>query len=248
MKRVRKLLLGPRTFSPLFLSVFALFLVTLFRADGVQLDRLSVLAATIAAFTAMVLVITNNRALEISQRLLDEAVRQRELNTAPHVAVWLEANEKIPVAVELVLKNIGRGPAYGVETSFVSGAEDYADPKHHLLLLIKNGVEFMAPDREVRGSFGGISYMKDYPFVLAVKYFPSRERKIDQLIEEHFTMNPWEAVKGQLKDPTEEALKTVASELRRMNDRHAKYKPLVIGSRRGLSVHRLGETLRRLLP
>jgi len=220
MERLRKIFFNPRLFRPLFMVAFAGFVFTLVGAEGIVLDRLAVLAATIAAFTAFLLVLSSEQSLETARLLLAETVKQRERDTTPHVAIWLEANAKEPVAVELVLKNIGRGPAYGVHISFVTGDRDYQDRKHHLLLMIENGVEFLAPGREVRDSFGGISYMKDYPFVLAVTYFPSKEKRVDEMIEERFTMNPWEAVKGQMKDPTEEALKTIASELRRMNDQH----------------------------
>lgn len=123
----------------------------------------------------MILAVSNRQSLQISQRLLDEAVKQREIDTTPHVAVWLENSPKESIACDLVVRNIGRGAAYGVKISFVTGEEDYSNPNYHSLHLIHNGVKFMAPGREVRDTLSGLPYIKTYSFVLAVKYFPSRE-------------------------------------------------------------------------
>lgn len=220
MKKVRNVFLGPCTFAPLLLFVFAFFLVTLFQADGVQLDRLSVLAATIAAFTAMLLVIANQRSLEISQRLLDETVKQRELNTAPQVVTWLEPSTRIDISCDMVVKNVGAATAYDVKVEFVSGGEDYTDESKFMLGIIKSGIKVMVPGREVREIFGGVQFIKDYPFTLSVSYSPTNGSGETGRISEDFVMNPWEGAGQQVEQDDLKVLKSIAAELKRMNDRH----------------------------
>lgn len=224
MRKLRTLLLGPRTTGPLILLVFSILLVTLFRAEGVQLDRLSVLTATIAAFSAVILVFANQQGLEISQRLLEESIKQRELNTTPHVALWLDANPEQPVACELVVKNIGHGPAYGIELSFVTGSEAFSDPRYHSRRLVDHGVKFMAPGRELRNILAGMRYMPETSFRMAVRYYPTKDMLAADVIEEEFDLNPWEAVRSEFENEQTKALTEIARELKRKNDKNTTWR------------------------
>ena len=220
LRRMYSRLTHPRIFPFLFLFVFALTLATLFRAEGVDLDRLSVLVASIAAFTAVMSVIKSQEAVEVSKGLLDEAIRQRQINTTPHVVAWLEPSSKVDIACDMILKNVGTATAYDVTVDFVSGGEDYTDRDKFLLLIINQGVKVMVPGREVREIFGGVQFMKDYPFTVSVSYSPTNAPNSLALITECFVMNPWEGSGQSVERDDIKELKSIVTQLKRMNDRH----------------------------
>lgn len=196
---------------------FTAMLLKVDGADNVELNRLSVFAATIAAFTGFMLIMANQDAIDISRKML-------EMERTPHVALWLDSNAELPFACDLVVKNIGRGPAYGIRISFVTGSRHFSNPMYHSRQLVDHGIKFMAPGREIRDMLAGMQYMPPKAFRMAVAYYPTKELRPEDRIEEQFEMNPWEAVKGETDNKDTKALTEIAHELKRMNDRQTTWR------------------------
>jgi hypothetical protein len=131
------------------------------------LGRWSVIAALAATSAAVMSVVQNFGALQLSGDMLNEARLERELNLTPKIGAWLEPDPRGKVTARVVIMNVGGGPAYKV--SFFHQRQS-GDASERLSYLDETVINFMPPNRQVTYNLGRIVDFPEKPISLAVSY------------------------------------------------------------------------------
>lgn len=98
-------------------------------------------------FSAIVAISTVVYAI-LTWRLTSETKRTRKANTQPKIAIFIEAAGTSISLKDLVIQNIGAGPAYGVQFRII---EDLPSDICHPLAsmnLVRNGLPYLAPGQK----------------------------------------------------------------------------------------------------
>ena len=105
-------------------------------------DILSISIAAILAITTIVYA-------WITRRMLNETKRMRESQTEPHVFINVQPMERAKFILNMVVENIGHGPAYDLK--FKVEPDIVMDPDYKLseVSFIKNGFRYLAPDQKL---------------------------------------------------------------------------------------------------
>lgn len=106
--------------------------------------------------------------------LVSETKRMRKAQTDPFVSVISEPGEQWINLIDLVIKNIGLGPAYDVQFTVTPDFQYARGMYLSNVPVIKNGIPYLAPDQQIR--FLLTEILEDYqdkitkPFNIAVTY------------------------------------------------------------------------------
>ena len=105
-------------------------------------DILSIGIAAILAITTIVYA-------WITRRMLNETKRMRESQTEPHVFVNVQPMERAKFILNMVIQNIGHGPAYDLK--FKVEPDILLEPAYKIseINLMKNGFRYLAPDQKL---------------------------------------------------------------------------------------------------
>lgn len=160
----------------------------------------AVAAATQVGFALAVIVLTVITA-RLTVRMVRETVALRRVETDPHVAVFLDVPPGRQV-VEIVLANLGRGPAYDVRCSFSRPVADAARQdlggKPHFQHL-----SFVHPGGQIRtlldAAYRLVANSDFDPLDVTVVYRGADKRPFS----ETFTLDPklFAGIVGQFNDP-----------------------------------------------
>jgi hypothetical protein len=131
-------------------------------------DNLSILFSALVAVATVVYAV-------LTWRLVEETRKMRESQTEPVVSVMIEQAEQWINLIDMVIRNIGLGPAYNLKFR-VDPDFKYEDTNKNLsdLGFIRNGVQYLAPNQEIR--FFLTSLVQNYkekiehPFQITVSY------------------------------------------------------------------------------
>ena len=93
----------------------------------------------------------------LTWRLVSESRRMRHAQTEPKVAVTYRSREEWMALLDIVVKNIGLGPAYDIKFEIVPITQGEATQELIKELKERNflnaGLSFLAPDQEVSSFF-----------------------------------------------------------------------------------------------
>lgn len=126
----------------------------------------------------------------LTVRLVRETIRLRKVGTNPDIAIYFEPYERSINLINLVVKNIGNGPAYHL--SFViEQAPPVKDQigKRLSEIALFDGFKYMAPGRELRYYFGSVFALMQEPVPGAVTITVSYESKERERQREAFTLD-----------------------------------------------------------
>ena len=126
------------------------------------------IATVIIAGTAIVTVFLT-KTLATENRLL------RKAGTEPKVVPYIKVDHRFTRAINLVLSNVGQGPAKNVQYSFVADADDFAN---HSVALInysnRTAISILPQGEQIEEFFGmGTDLLKNPPlgpFDVSIKY------------------------------------------------------------------------------
>jgi len=91
----------------------------------------------------------------LTWKLVAETRKMREAQTEPKVSVFVELNDQLFAGVDLVIRNVGQGPAYNIHFAFQGDPAAFADDRPlDQLPLIKNGLSYLAPNQTFRFMLG----------------------------------------------------------------------------------------------
>ena len=99
-------------------------------------------------FTAVVAIATVVYAI-LAWKLVSETRTMREVQTEPKVSAILQPREDWINFVDLIIQNIGLGPAYNVKFEVNPDFEDIGG-KLSDIGFIKNGLNYMAPNQKIQ--------------------------------------------------------------------------------------------------
>ncbi len=105
-------------------------------------DILSIGIAAILAITTIVYA-------WITRRMLNETKRMRESQTEPHVFINIQPMKRAEFLLNMVIQNIGHGPAYDLKFSVMPDIVMGTDYKLSEVNLIKEGFKYLAPDQKI---------------------------------------------------------------------------------------------------
>lgn len=111
-----------------------------------------VFAAIVAASTVVYAILTS--------KLVSETRRMRKMQTEPNISVRVESNERAIKFVDIVVENIGAGPAFDVKFRLKDDLKLFANDKFSEIGFIKNGLKYLAPKQKLR------YFLLDLPRVL----------------------------------------------------------------------------------
>jgi hypothetical protein len=96
----------------------------------------------------------------LTWRLVSETRRMREAQTEPNIFVNLQPREEWINFIDMVIQNIGSGPAYNIHMIY---DKDFEFSRGHFLselVLFKNGINSLSPNQKL--SFFLTSMIEDY--------------------------------------------------------------------------------------
>jgi len=160
-----------------------------------------------------------------NRRLTRETVALRKAETDPNVAVYLELRADSRHLYDIVVRNIGNGPAYDV--SFIISNNDQPGERVTLWRLgfVRNGIKYLAPAQELRTFAGPFNELNIGSITLAATYFdrPMMQARKPQVFRETFDLDVHLLdgglfmTKGKSADDTiAEQLTNVVQELKRI--------------------------------
>lgn len=93
----------------------------------------------------------------LTWKLVAETRKMREAQTEPRVSVFVEFNDQFFAGVDLVIRNVGQGPAYDICFAFQGDPTVFtADRPLDQLPIIRNGLSYLAPNQTFRFLLGAL--------------------------------------------------------------------------------------------
>jgi hypothetical protein len=114
--------------------------------------------AITVVFSAVVAIATVVYAI-LTWKLVSETIKMREAQTEPKISATIQADERYINWINLIIQNIGQGPAYNVKFELNPDFEDKNIPdvenidetfKLSEVGFIKNGLPYFAPDQRIQ--------------------------------------------------------------------------------------------------
>jgi hypothetical protein len=185
----------------LLLVVFTLLLLSLATSGEGSRERLGILASLIAAFAALILAVLTSEYVNATQELVRETTALRRVETDPDVVAYLEQERRWTGIVEMVIRNVGRGPAWGV--SFPDPPDfliitDHANPENSPYRLadmaLFRGLDCLAPSQEYRFYYTRLRHVLDGSvpeITLRITYHSTETRQRGEVpIDRSFVLDP----------------------------------------------------------
>ncbi|MGB8226938.1 MAG: hypothetical protein WCE45_08785 [Sedimentisphaerales bacterium] len=127
----------------------------------------------------------------LTWKLVSETIKLRKAQTEPTISIRIEPNEHCLLYCDMIIQNIGLGPAYDLKFYLDSEIKDIDGKPLSELNLIKNGIRYLAPNSKRQFFFAQFSEKsKDTmkirdSFEIKVIYKNSQ----DEILDECFTID-----------------------------------------------------------
>ena len=119
-------------------------------------------------------------------RLSDETIKMREVQTEPNVSIIIEPREERMALINMKIRNIGSGPAYGIRFKIAPDFE-YFNEKN--LSQIMEGVKYLAPNQKRQFFLTNLAEDHDKKINNPFKIKASYKDKFDKKFEETFIID-----------------------------------------------------------
>ena len=125
----------------------------------------------------------------LTAKLVSETKRMRKSQTDPELSISLIQHESSIIFIELLVENIGLGPAYNVDFEVI---KDFKLPKRNLseVGFIKNGIRFFPPKQPMKlwvASFREDEDLEKKSIIINVIYENSISEKFSREFELNFS-------------------------------------------------------------
>lgn len=127
----------------------------------------------------------------LNRNLVAETIALRKAETDPFVAVYIEQSEAEFSFFDLVIKNIGRGPAFNVSFDVLPDIPIWIEDEYRLTdaAVIADGLEFLAPGQDLKFFFGSYIELTKQPITVTVQYFGADCKGNPIPFRNHFTLH-----------------------------------------------------------
>ncbi len=95
-------------------------------------------------FSALVAISTVVYAI-LTWRLVNETIQLRKAQTEPKISIRIEPSENCMFYCDMIIENIGLGPAYDINFQLDTDITDYHKKPLSDMNMIKNGIQYLAP-------------------------------------------------------------------------------------------------------
>ena len=110
----------------------------------------------------------------LTWKLVSETKKMREVQTEPKLSIFIESNPKHHVLKDLVVQNIGLGPAHDVKFETHSDFKLITGKALDELKLIKNGIKYLSPNNRYQfllaNLYQNFKGKANHPFEIKVSY------------------------------------------------------------------------------
>lgn len=192
-----------RLIKKLFLPIILIILLLLFILLSFQFSNflnqnngvLMLIFTGVVAFATIVYAI-------LTWMLVSETKEMREVQTEPRVSVVFQPREEWINFIDLIVKNIGLGPAYDIKFNVKPDFEYRKGRSLSEINFIKNGVKYLNPNQKIQffltNLVEGFDKKVKIPFTIEVSY----KNKFGKKYSENFVIDFSELLGlGQLGEP-----------------------------------------------
>jgi len=86
----------------------------------------------------------------LTWKLVSETRRMRKVQTEPNISVFIKPREEWIGFVDLIIQNIGLGPAYNIKFDIKPSFESIGEDSISEIGFIKNGLNYLGPNRKIQ--------------------------------------------------------------------------------------------------
>ena len=86
----------------------------------------------------------------LTWKLVSETRRMRKVQTEPNVSVFIKPREEWIGFVDLIIQNIGLGPAYNIKFDIKPSFESIGEDSISEIGFIKNGLNYLGPNQKIQ--------------------------------------------------------------------------------------------------
>ncbi|PXV70123.1 hypothetical protein C8C78_101120 [Halanaerobium congolense] len=128
-------------------------------------------SGVIALFFSGVVAISTVVYSVLTSKLVSETIKMREVETEPDISVIVQPRKEFINFIDLIIENIGNGPAYNISFEV---SKDFIIPSDEKLseLPIMKKIEYMAPSQKIQFFLASMIDDKDNPkkFTITANY------------------------------------------------------------------------------
>jgi hypothetical protein len=99
---------------------------------------LTIIFSALVAFSTVIYAV-------LTWKLVNETIKLRKAQTEPKISIRIEPNENCMFYCDMIIENIGLGPAYNINFELDPDIKDFHKKALSDLNLIKNGIKYLAP-------------------------------------------------------------------------------------------------------
>jgi len=127
----------------------------------------------------------------LTWKLVSETIKLREAQTEPKISIRIEPNEHCMLYCDMIIQNIGLGPAYDLNFNISPDIKDFDEKPLSELNIIKNGIKYLAPSAKRQFFLTQFSKQSkenreiQEPFGIEVIYKDGQ----DKILKDHFTID-----------------------------------------------------------
>lgn len=180
------------------------------------LDFLNQNSGALAIVFSAVVAITTVVYAILTWKLVSETKKMRKSQTEPHVSVNIQPKEESIYFIEMIVENIGLGPAYNVKFEVDPDFEYEKGKFLSNLGFVKNGLKYFAPNQKLK--FFLTSVAEDFeektkkPFKINISY----EDNTGEIHEDKYPIN-FSELRG-LRQLGEPPLEKIAENIKNMHN------------------------------
>ncbi len=149
----------------------------------------------------------------LTWRLSTETIKVRKAHTEPNVSVFLEQNRASIHFFDLIVKNIGSGPAYDVAFKVLEEFEIPKERKLSQIDFIREGIRYMPPNYLIRCYFltflGNYEKIIDKNIRIQVTYKNANKDNLSEVI--NLNMSQFKGIQTLGEDPLNKIAKSIES-------------------------------------
>jgi hypothetical protein len=132
----------------------------------------------------------------LTWKLVSETRKMREVQTEPHLSIYLIPNERVSYFKDLVIKNIGLGPAYTISFSINPDFVNFRGGKLSEVGFMKKGIKYLAPNQKYQlfltNMQENFKEKSANPFSISVTYYNLNKKLYTDIFQIDFS--EWENV------------------------------------------------------
>ena len=186
-----KMKYSSRIILALFFFAILIGMIYLF-SNKLLLDFLNSNSGSFNVLFSCIVALSTVAYVILTERLVSETKKLRRAQTEPNVSVIIQPREEYIKFIDLVVQNIGLGPAYDIQFKLEQDFEYWPGKFLSQLNFIKNGIKYLAPKQKYQSFFTSmredLDKKKETHFTVKVIYFQNKD-KLGKKFSESFVID-----------------------------------------------------------